>query len=207
MELSSVNALASATPPTSSADTDKALGTLGSQDFLRLLIAQLQTQDPLEPVSNQDLLNQISSIRDIELSTTLTSSLSDLANQQQFGSASSLIGQFVTGSPGADGLTHSGLVVGVRFPADGSPVLQLADGSELPISRLSAIESPSEAARALMGQGIVGVDRRDTSSPEVVSGVVSGVRLDEAGDVLLELDTGMSLRLRDFTGLVPVAAA
>ena len=207
MELSSVNALASATASGPNAVNGDALGTLGSQDFLRLLITQLQTQDPLEPVSNQELLNQISSIRDIEMSTTLTSSLRNMAGQQQFGAASSLIGQFVTGIPGADGVTPRGLVVGVRFVTDGQGILQLADGGELPMSRLSAIASPGEAAQALMGQGVVGVDRRDAASPEVVSGVVSGVRRDDAGDVLLELDTGMNLRLRDFTGLVPASVA
>ncbi len=49
-----------------------AFDELGSSDFLKLMLTQLTNQDPLEPTGNEELLRQISSIREIELSTTLT---------------------------------------------------------------------------------------------------------------------------------------
>jgi len=204
------SAIASASPTTTDptgAGGNDALAGLGSRDFLSLLITQLRSQDPLDPVSNQELLSQISSIRDIEMSTTMTQSLRDLTGQQRFASASSLIGQFVTGTPGEDGVTPNGIVVGVRFLSDGQPMLQLADGGELPVSRLSSIEAPAQAAERLIGQAIVGVDRRDPSKPQVVRGVVSGVGAADSGEVMLELDTGHDLRFRDFVGLAPAEAA
>lgn len=208
MDISS--AIASAAPTTTvptAAGGNDALAGLGSQDFLSLLITQLRSQDPLNPVNNQELLNQISSIRDIEMSTTMTQSLRDLTGQQRFASVSSLIGQFVTGTPGADGVTQSGIVVGVRFLADGQPMLQLADGGEMPMTQLSSIASPARAAENLIGKAIVGVDRRDPVKPEVVSGVVSGVRPGDSGELMLELDTGRDLRFRDFVSLAPAQAA
>ena len=45
----------------------ESLPGLGSQDFLKLLVAQLTNQDPLDPTSNQELFQQIASIREIEL--------------------------------------------------------------------------------------------------------------------------------------------
>lgn len=94
---------------------DNAATAMDSQDFFKLLITQLTNQDPFEPTGNDELLRQISSIRDIELSTTLTDSLRSLTGQQRFTSASTLIGQFVTGVPGPDGVVDSGLVIGIRF--------------------------------------------------------------------------------------------
>ncbi len=179
---------------------------LGSDDFLRLLIAQLRNQDPLEPMGNDELLNQIASIRDIELSTTLTDSLRSLSGQQRFASASSLIGQFVSGKPDESGLSREGVVVGVRFTEQGDPVLQLAGGSELPIDQVDTIQSSLQAAEALMSQAVVGVDRRETGEPQVVQGVVTGVRLDPSLEVMLELDTGQDLRFRDFVSLASVEA-
>ena len=188
----------------SGSEASSSLTGLGSDDFLKLLIMQLRNQDPLEPMDNSEMLQQIASIRDIELSTTLTASLRTLTGQQRFASASSLIGQHVTGVASEDGSALSGVVVGVRFTSDGSPILQLSNGRELPVDQVSTIESPLRAAEALLGQGVVGIDGRDPSRPEVVDGVVTGVRLDAQGEVVLELDTGQDLRFRDVASVTAV---
>jgi flagellar basal-body rod modification protein FlgD len=60
---------------------DPGLNELKSEDFLRLLVAQLTQQDPFEPVQNQDLLNQVSAIRNMEMNTTLNTTLQTLAEQ------------------------------------------------------------------------------------------------------------------------------
>jgi len=70
---------------------------LNSEDYFKLLINQLTNQDPFEPTSNQELLQQMSVIRQIEASSTLTDSLKTLTNQQQFAAGSAMIGQHVTG--------------------------------------------------------------------------------------------------------------
>ncbi len=181
------------------------LGGLGSDDFLQLLIAQLTNQDPMEPTSNEELLNQISSIRDIELSTSLTSTLEGLTGQQRFASASTLIGQYVTGLPDSTGVAASGVVIGVRFETDGLPVLQLSDGTELAIEQVNTIESPRQAAEALIGSTVVGVDKRQATDPEVVEGVVAAVQVESDGEVLLELDTGEDLRFRDLVSVTAEA--
>lgn len=185
----------------------ESLPGLGSQDFLKLLVAQLTNQDPLDPTSNQELFQQIASIREIELSTTLTDSLRTLTGQQRFSSASSLIGQYVTSLPDANGLEDRGVVVGVRFAVDGRPILLLGSGAELQLDRLSTIELPLRAGEALVGQKITGVDRRDPSDPRAVEGVVTGVRLNEGGDVVLELDSGDDLRLADVMTITDVVSA
>jgi len=179
---------------------------LGSSDFLKLLLTQLTNQDPMEPTGNEELLRQISSIREIELSTTMTDSLRALAGQQHVSSTSSMIGQYVTGMPDADGVSSRGLVVGVRFGEGGKPTLLLSGGTELPLDQVSMVEPPLRAAEAFVGQTIVGVDTRDAKNPQVVEGVVTAARLDEKGEVLLELDSGGDLRLRDVVTVQAAAA-
>ncbi len=191
-------------PGTTPARSSNGFDELGSSDFLKLMLTQLTNQDPLEPTGNEELLRQISSIREIELSTTLTDSLKTLTGQQNTSAASTMIGQFVTGIPDADGVSTRGVVVGVRFGADGKPTLLLSGGAQLGVDQVSTIEPPLRAAESLIGQTVVGVDTRDPKNPQVVEGAVVGARVDEKGEVFLELESGGDLRLRD---LVTATAA
>jgi flagellar basal-body rod modification protein FlgD len=179
---------------------------LGSGDFMKLLITQLTNQDPLEPTKNEDLLKQIASIREIELNSTLTDSLRMLTGQQRFGAASSLMGQYVTSQTQTDGGQLRGLVVGIRFDAANQPILKLSDGSELPLEQVNSIEPPGRAADAMLGQAVLGVDRRTSAAP-IVEGVVTGVRTQGQNEVVLELDDGGTIRLQDVVEVSsPVAA-
>ncbi len=180
---------------------------LSSQDFMRLLTTQLTAQDPLEPMGNEELLRQISSIRDIELSTNLTQSLQRLTGQQNFSSASGLIGKYVTTLPDSSGGTASGVVTGIRFTGTGDAVLVLSNGVETPLTQVASIQSPLQAAEALVGQPVVGVDRQDQSNPRAVEGLVMSARRDEQGEAVLELDTGDVLRVKDVVGVPQEAAA
>lgn len=179
------------------ADKARSIAELSSNDFFRLMISELTNQDPLEPASNQDLLNQISSIRDIELSSGLTQSLQQLTGEQRFSAASSMIGKFVTGFPDDQGQIQQGVVLGVRFSEAGEPSLQLSNGGQIPIDRIASVAAPDQAASAMVGQSVVGVDRSDPTRPLPVRGEVVGSRLDKSGDTVLELDSGDRLNLRD----------
>ncbi len=196
--ISAATALSAASP----ASNAQGVGSLDSQDFFKLLIAQLTNQDPLEPMDNQDLLNQISSIRDIELSTGLTESLQSVVGQQRFASASSMIGNYVRSLPGEDGLVRQGIVVGVRFEGDGTPQLQLADGTELAIDQVASVEPADRAAQSYIGSSVVGLDRSVLAAGQAVEGRVTGVSLTDQGGVALELDTGQRLRIEDVVSSV-----
>ena len=186
--------------PGAARSTSNPASALGSSDFFRLLITQLTNQDPLEPTGNEELLRQIASIREIELSTTLTESLRAMTGQQQFGSVSGLIGQFVTGAA-SDGVVHSGIVAGIRFVDGGGAIVQLSSGVEVPLEKIVAIQSPLSAANALIGQRVTGVDRSDSGEPQLIDGVVSGVVAESHGGAKLELDTGEALALEDVLGV------
>jgi len=125
-----------------SAPSTRRFEDLKSEDFFGLLIAELQNQDPLKPTDNQALLQQMSMIRQMEQSNTLNKSLEALAGEQRFGAVSGLIGQYVAGhltdSAGQE-VTVQGLVLGVTFNRDGSAVLQLHNGKQLPANQVDEV--------------------------------------------------------------------
>lgn len=177
--------------------------SLGSKEFFKLIITDLLNQDPLNPMDNQKLLEQISLIREIEMNNEVTTNLRSLIEQQRFGSAANLIGQFVEGGESAG--YASGVVAGVRFEPGGAPVLMLSDGKELPLSNLLTVTSLERLAEGLVGQLITAEISEDGELKEV-EGVVTGVKSD-SGIITLELDTGQQVPLASVKGRQSVASA
>jgi len=77
--------------------SSRSMMDLTTDDFLRLLIMEMTNQDPLEPMDNQHLLEQISSMRSMELNTAMLKDFTGLLFGQQLSSSSGLIGKTVTG--------------------------------------------------------------------------------------------------------------
>lgn len=61
--------------------------------FLDLLIAEMQNQDPLNPMDNAQMLQQISQIREISATNQLSDTLGAVLLGQNVSTASSLIGK------------------------------------------------------------------------------------------------------------------
>lgn len=94
------SATASAAAQQTSATTSQSSGSyneLDIDDFLKLLISELQNQDPLDPVDNSEMVQQIGQIREIGATDELTKTLSSLSSSQELVTASSLIGKSVEG--------------------------------------------------------------------------------------------------------------
>ncbi|QDT02747.1 Basal-body rod modification protein FlgD [Rubripirellula lacrimiformis] len=72
-------------------------GDLDIDSFMQLLISEMQNQDPLEPMKNSEMVQQIGQIREIGATDALTSTLSALSSSQELVTASGLIGKQVTG--------------------------------------------------------------------------------------------------------------
>ena len=121
--------------------TTRGFDELSSEDFFGLLIAELQSQDPLEPKDNEQLLSQMSNIRQMEQSAALNETLEALANEQRFGSTSSLIGHYIAGTVTDQAGVPTeirGLVIGVRFEDDNA-ILELHDGRAIPASKVEQV--------------------------------------------------------------------
>src|SRR5436309_15597448 len=88
------------------------LKDLDINQFLQLMVSELTHQDPLNPMDNTQLVQQIGELRSIAASDQLTSTLQSLQTQQSLTTASSLIGKTVT-ALGADGQDVTGTVSSV----------------------------------------------------------------------------------------------
>ncbi|MEO2088722.1 MAG: flagellar hook capping FlgD N-terminal domain-containing protein [Gemmataceae bacterium] len=77
--------------------------------FLQLLIAQLQNQDPLSPVDTKDFTAQLAQLSTVEGLQTLNASFSEMLKLQQLTNGAGLIGKTVS-YQGADGTTKTGAV-------------------------------------------------------------------------------------------------
>src|SRR5687768_2288751 len=123
---------------------DKGVGGITGDDFMKILIKQLQMQDPLEPMNNQEMIAQMSTIRELEMNTRLSQKLEQLTDQQRFGSAASLICKHVKGMvTDAEGneFEKEGMVISVRFTSKGEAMLELASGEVLPLANLEEVKN------------------------------------------------------------------
>ena len=118
---------------------------LKSEDFIRMMITQLQNQDPMEPAKNDQLLAQMSQIGQLQASTTLQQSLKGLVMQNQIGSAGNLIGKTVQGLDDKNEQIK-GIVNSVRVEGD-DLFLELDSGKRLAMGRVTSI-APTVVATA-----------------------------------------------------------
>lgn len=105
-----------------------AVNDLEIDHFLDLMIAELQNQDPLNPLDNSQMLQQISQIREVGATDRLTETLDTLLLRQNVASATSLIGQHVEGRT-STGSAARGIVDRVSI-IDGTPQLYV-DGKTI----------------------------------------------------------------------------
>jgi flagellar basal-body rod modification protein FlgD len=103
---------------TSSSSSSASGVTLGGTDFLTLMLAQLQNQDPTSPVDSNEFLSQLASLSEVQGINQLNNSFTSLSNSMvssQALQASSLLGHQAlvassTATLGKAGGTVSGAV-------------------------------------------------------------------------------------------------
>ena len=76
--------------------TGKSDSDLGKDDFMKLLLAQLQHQDPLKPMDDQQFIAQVAQFNALEQMTSVNKTLASVLNSQQLASASGMIGKMVS---------------------------------------------------------------------------------------------------------------
>jgi flagellar basal-body rod modification protein FlgD len=102
-------------------------GTGATQDqFLQILIAQLQNQDPLEPVSPGDFVAQLSSLSMVEGLATLNANFSEMLKLQVLTQGVGLLGKSVEFIPPGGGPNETGTVDSVTVE-NGQFVLMIGD--------------------------------------------------------------------------------
>jgi flagellar basal-body rod modification protein FlgD len=91
---------------------------LGENDFLKLMMDQLQNQDPLNPSDPTQYMSELASFSSLEQETQIAGATSSAATQQATTSALGLLGHTVSYQD-SNGVTQSGTVSKVDFTSSG----------------------------------------------------------------------------------------
>ena len=113
------------------------------EDFMRILLAEINHQDPMKPVDNQEFLNQLSQLHMLEATTLLTDSLKGLIALERLSAAGRLIGMHVRADGGKEG-TVEGAVE--RVVIDGDKVSLSVGGTLVPLSGIQELWRDETAA-------------------------------------------------------------
>lgn len=115
---------------------------LNSDEFIKVMLSELSNQDPFQPQDSAALLEQLSSLRNIESQLQLQEQIESLVLQNSVTAAAGLIGKEVEGlDAAADRVT--GVVASVRIE-DGKAVLELSSGKALDVDQITAIFNPQD---------------------------------------------------------------
>ena len=107
---------------------------LGENDFLKLMMDQLQNQDPLNPSDPTQYMSELASFSSLEQETQIAGSTSSAATQQASTSALGLLGHTVSYQD-SSGVTQTGTVSKIDFTSSG-PSLTVGTASGIALGSI-----------------------------------------------------------------------
>ncbi|HZG84396.1 flagellar hook capping FlgD N-terminal domain-containing protein [Paenibacillus sp.] len=117
---------------------------LGKDQFLKILITQLQNQDPASPMQDREFIAQMAQFSSLEQMMNMTNEIKGL--RQSLGIASGMIGLEATWTTydmdGKPTGTQSGIVDSILIK-DGAQYAEI-DGKQVPFSDIVAMRQPAE---------------------------------------------------------------
>jgi flagellar basal-body rod modification protein FlgD len=126
------------TPTGTSASSSNSL--LDPQAFLQLLVAQLQYQDPTNPVDTSSFMNQTAMLSQVQTMNSMSTTLSSLMTAQQAQSATGLLGKQVTYLD-ANGMRATGVVSAANLLSSGA-TLQVGSDT-IALSSVIGVSDPT----------------------------------------------------------------
>ncbi len=140
MPLGGISPLAAAGTAAPAATANQATSAsqamLNPQAFLQLLVAQLQYQDPSNPVDTSSFMNQTAMLSQVQTMNSMNSTLTALVSAQQTQAATSLIGKTVTYAD-ASGADATGVVTSAELGNTGAFV-KVGD-TQVPLSSVKEV--------------------------------------------------------------------
>ncbi len=128
------------TPSTPAATTDKSI--LGQDAFLKLMIAQLKYQDPMDPVKGAEFIAQTAQFTSVEKLDEMSKLTTEMVLMQRLSQAGSMVGRTVAYTD-QNGAAQSGVVSSATLNP-GGPVLRVGD-ADVPIADVTEVRVTAPA--------------------------------------------------------------
>ncbi len=116
-------------------------GTLGKDEFLKILVAQIKHQDPMKPLEDKEFIAQMAQFTSVEQLLNMSNELKALKNSLGF--TSSLIGKSIewetASSDSSVGLIKNGVVDSISMKSGES--FAVVDGEEILIGRIITVKN------------------------------------------------------------------
>lgn len=110
---------------------------LNQQQFLQLLTAQLQNQDPMNPLSSQDFTTQLAQLSTVSGLQQMNTSIQQLLQLQQLSQGAALMGKTVTYLASGASPSGKGVVQGVSLQ-NGQLQVQVG-GQQVSVAQINGI--------------------------------------------------------------------
>jgi len=121
-----------------------AITASATQDqFLTLLVTQMQHQDPLEPVKQENFLAQLAQFATLEGMENLNGNFEQMLKLQELTEGSELLGKSVMFSTDADPTPRVGTVEHVNSTTDG--ISLVINGEKVPLNLVTSVTNSSPA--------------------------------------------------------------
>ncbi len=121
------------------AATSAMRGTLGKDDFLKLLVGQLQHQNPLEPSQDTEFIGQMAQFAALEQESNTAQSTSEISEQLGRSGALGLIGKTVSYTAD-DKTVKTGVVEQVDIGADGKATLTVGGVAGIDAAKVTQVK-------------------------------------------------------------------
>jgi flagellar basal-body rod modification protein FlgD len=111
-------------------DTSAITSSKIQADYMKLLVTELQNQNPLEPLDNKEMASQLAQFSQLQQLESMNSSFAKVLQTAERNYATSLIGKevsFVATTESGDTQVLTGVVSGVYNDVDGQTVLSVGD--------------------------------------------------------------------------------
>jgi flagellar basal-body rod modification protein FlgD len=136
MSVTSINDASTAT--SGKTTTGASTNALGKDDFMKLLIAQLSHQNPLDPLNDQQFIAQMSQLSSLDATQNMNKTLTSMVASGQRAQALQMVGRDVTYTDAETLEPKTGKVSAVLLH-DSAPVL-LIGGAQIPFDAVQSVQ-------------------------------------------------------------------
>lgn len=169
--------------------------SLGKDAFMKILIAQLQNQDPTNPMNDREFIAQMAQFSSLEQMQNMTKAVESLLASQretQLMAYTTFIGKEVKWHELTDevdekgvpiALDGKGVIKELKF-INGEPIFVLEDGKELTAGNISSVLSGGTTAEVnplVQASQLIGKSVKYTSGEDFIEAIIESILTNKTG--------------------------